>query len=188
MKTLKLYPGKNIVPLLLSLIIFIPAVIIATGIASESADSGKGLIKLNDPLDEPEYYCVDIPGFRRNLQLNKALMAHTCKPGADDETYTINYPSEGQLYMEAYDRCVEAESAADGAELFMKPCSDSPLQRFVFTEEGRIILSNGDKGDLCLYVAPGEGTPTGGPSHVRRDLMLRKCSDAEPELSLWTLP
>jgi hypothetical protein len=188
MKTIKICSGKIIVPLFLILIINISALIISTWIEFGFADSNKGMIRLNDPLDEPEYYCVDVPGFGGNLQLDSALMAHTCKPGADDEMYTINYPAAGQLYMDAYDRCVEASGATDGAGLFMKKCSDSPLQRFVYTADGRIMLSNRDQGNLCLYVAPGEGTPTGGPSHLRRDLMLKKCSESEPELSLWTIP
>ena len=176
------------VPEFVILIIFISAAIIISTVGFGFAESNKGLIKLTDPLDEPEYYCVDIPGFKQNLQLDRALMAHTCKPGADDETYTINYPSAGQMYMEAYDRCVEAESATDGAQLFMKACSDSPLQRFIFSTEGKIILDSKGSEKFCFYVAPGEGTPTGGPSHVRRDLILKKCSDAEPALSTWEIP
>lgn len=179
---------KDITPKCLIAVMFMSAVIVTTAAGIVSAQSNEGLIKLIDPLDEPEYYCVDVPGFRRNLQLDSALMAHTCKPGADDELYTINYPSTGQLYMDAYDRCVEAESASDGAQLFMKSCSDSPLQRFVFTTEGKIMLDNKGEGDFCLSVAPGEGIPTGGPSHVKRDLMLKKCSDAKPELSIWEIP
>ena len=31
------------------------------------------LIQLTDPLDEPEYYCVDVPGAGRNVRLQSAL-------------------------------------------------------------------------------------------------------------------
>ena len=89
------------------------------------------LIQLVDPLDEPEFYCVDVPGFRASLNLEGALTAHTCKPGADDELFTVGHPLAGNLYMPAYDRCVEAAGATDGAELYLKPCADDSLQRFI---------------------------------------------------------
>ena len=58
---------------------------------------------LRDPLDEPEFYCVDVAGFGSNLNLNSPLQAHTCKPGADDELFIFNHPTPGQFYMGAYD-------------------------------------------------------------------------------------
>ena len=78
------------------------------------------LIQLVDPLDEPEFYCVDVPGFRASLNLEGALTAHTCKPGADDELFTVGHPLAGNLYMPAYDRCVEADGATDGSELYLE--------------------------------------------------------------------
>ena len=50
------------------------------------------MIQLRDPLDEPEYYCVDVPGFGRSLNLEGALTAHTCKPNADDELFIYRSP------------------------------------------------------------------------------------------------
>ena len=145
----------------------------------------EGLIELVDPLDEPERYCVDVPGWGNRLNLNAALMAHTCKPGAADELFTVNHPSEGQLYMRAYDRCATAESAQAGAELFLKPCGSSALQRFSFEGDGRIRLASKS---VCLVVAKGSGQPTGGPSHLRRDLTLEPCESVEESRSRWTLP
>ena len=66
---------------------------------------------------------MDVPGFGANLNLDgalTALTAHTCKPSADDELFTVGHPEEGHLYMPAYDRCVEADGATDGAELYLK--------------------------------------------------------------------
>ena len=145
----------------------------------------EGLIELVDPLDEPERYCVDVPGLGRRLDLNAALMAHTCKPGAADELFTINQPADGQLYMRAYDRCATAESDQAGAELFLKPCDSSPLQRFTFASGGKIRLASGS---VCLAVAGGVGQPTGGPSHLRRDLTLELCESVEASRSEWKLP
>ena len=147
--------------------------------------AAEGLVRLIDPLDEPEHYCLDVPGWGRRLNLDAPLMAHTCKPGAADELFVPDRPNPGQLYMRAYDRCAAADSSRPGAEVSMKECSSSQLQRFSFADDGRIRLAGSD---LCLAVAGGEGTPTGGPSHLRRDLSLQPCGTVEPSLSIWTLP
>ena len=50
-----------------------------SGQADSDPVSTAGLIRLQDPLDEPEYYCVDVPGAGSSLNLQGALQAHTCK-------------------------------------------------------------------------------------------------------------
>ena len=89
--------------------------------------------------------------------------------------------------MEAYEMCVEADSVAAGAELRLRDCTDQPRQRFVY-EDGEIRLRDSDAETLCLAIAPGVGTPTGGPSHLRRDLELRPCGEVEAALSEWEIP
>ena len=145
------------------------------------------LIQLQDPLDEPEYYCIDIPGFRATLDLSGALTAHTCKPNADDELFTLNSPAQGQIYTAAYNLCIQADSAEAGSALYLKECSDSPLQRFEM-DNGQIQVVDTTSEALCVVVAAEEGEPTGGPSHLRRDLMLQPCLQAEPALSQWLTP
>lgn len=154
----------------------------------QSADT-VSLIQLVDPLDEPEFYCVDVPGFGSGVSLLSALVVHTCKlTGAEDEMFTIDRGSAGHLYMEEYDLCVEAEGSATGSRLYLKACSDLPLQRFELAQDATFRLLHGGPQDLCLAVAPGEGQPTGGPSHLRRDLMLQECAMTEAVLSRWQLP
>ncbi len=188
MKTGIVLSKRNILSAIAWVCICIPASLLAAQHDSDRATPAQGLIQLQAPLDEPEYYCVDVPGFRSNVQLQSALMAHTCKPGAADETFTVNHPSPGQIFMEAYDLCVQAERAEAGSELFLKACSDSPLQRFDFTADAEIRLLHPDAEELCLTVAAGTGEATGGPSHLRRDMMFQTCSDIEPERSYWTIP
>ncbi len=147
--------------------------------------AAEGLVQLVDPLDEPERYCLDVPGFRQRVRLDAPLMAHTCKPGADDELFTPHYPGPGQLYMKAYARCVAAEAAAIGASLYIRPCEGTVRQRFAFEANGRIKLAGSD---LCVAVADGRGTPTGGPSHLRRDVGLESCADVGASLSRWIVP
>ena len=136
---------------------------------------------LADPLDEPEFYCVDVAGFGVSLDVDGPMQAHTCKPGADDELFEFNRPSDGHLYLVEHDRCIEA----GGTSLYVRPCSDSPLQRFAYGDDGTLRL-NGDS--MCLAVAEGEGEPAGGRSHLRRDLLLQPCREAEPALSRWVFP
>ena len=159
-------------------------------IAAETAapsSATAGLIQLRDPLDEPEQYCVDVPGFGRSLNLQGALTAHTCKPGADDEMFLLDAPSPGQIWMPAYSMCVEASSADAGSTLHLAACSASPLQQFQYTDSALIRLASEAGEGLCLTVASGTGAPTGGPSHLRRDLTLESCDLAEAARSHWTV-
>ena len=162
-----------------------PATPSATGIDVDPATAEATLVQLVDALDEPEYYCVDVPGFGRSLQLQPALMAHTCKPGADDEMFAVNRPGPGNLYMPAYDLCMESDRTASPAQLYLRECSDSAMQRFDFDSDGRLVLSGTG---LCMAVSPEDGEPTGGPSHLRRDLIMLDCNEAESALSQWAFP
>ena len=162
-----------------------PAPPTPAAIAADPAQSKATLVQLADPLDEPEFYCVDVPGFGASLNLEAALMAHTCKPGADDEIFVVGQPGPGNLSMPAYSRCMEAEGAEPQAQLHLQECSDSAMQQFAFDADGALILSGTD---LCAAVSPEDGEPTGGPSHVRRDLLLLDCAEANPALSRWVFP
>ena len=151
------------------------------GPGAPSAVAEESLIQLADPLDEPEFYCVDVPGFQDGLRTDRPLQAHTCKPGAADELFIFNRPAPGQLYMESYELCLEA----DGDLAYTRPCTDSPAQRFTLSANGVIRLTDGER---CLAVAGGSGEPAGGLSHVRRDLRLVRCDEVEPTLSRWLFP
>ena len=142
---------------------------------------GETLIQLIDPLDEPEYYCVDVRGFGAGSQLDSPLQAHTCKPGGEDELFLVNQPAEGQLSMPAYDLCLEA----DGDAVYVRSCSDSPAQRFTISPDGTVRAGDGQ---LCLSTPPGEGEEAGGVSHLRRDLLLVDCAQGNRHLSRWILP
>lgn len=139
------------------------------------------LLQLADPLDEPEFYCVDVPGFRDSLRTDRPLQAHTCKPNAADELFIADRPETGQFLMPAYDLCMTAEEG----QVYTRPCVNTPAQQFVHRED----LTIGPAGeDLCLAVAGGQGEPAGGRSHLRRDLQLLPCSGVEPALSQWIMP
>ena len=141
----------------------------------------ESLIKLVDPLDEPEFYCVDVVGHRAGVRLDRALHAHTCKPGFEDELFVFHTPDAGQLYMKAYDLCLEAR----GNLIYLETCSDSAMQRFDFGDDGTL---RPEGTDICLAVEAGSGQQAGGVSHVRRDLMFVPCDTVDADLSRWTMP
>ena len=152
-----------------------------------STQAAAVFIRLADPLDEPEYYCLDIPGAGRGVSLDSPLQAHTCKPisEAADELFTMNQPSDLQIYMPAYDLCLASSGPGAGAILRLQSCADSPLQRFVYTPDGYILPQGQDQ--ICLVIDPRPGIPTGGPSHLRRDLYLEDCEGIEQSLARWLL-
>jgi hypothetical protein len=151
-----------------------------------NVDADSRFIRLIDPLDEPEYYCV-VLGAGRGVRLQSALQAHTCKPisTAADELFMIHHPNVGQIYMEAYDLCIEAEGAQQGSWLMLKACSESHSQFFIFSGNS-IRVSDERQDDLCFAVAPGNEIPTGAPSHLRRALTLEVCKSTEATFTGWT--
>ena len=155
---------------------------------SSTTKADRVFIQLTDPLDEPEFYCIDVPGAGPGVRLESDLQAHTCKPiaTAADELFTIDHPNQGQIYMEAYDLCVEAERARDGSPLRLRPCSNSHQQLFVFGDD-LIRLGGGRTEELCVAVAPGTGIPTVGPSHLRRALTVEVCDTIDPTLITWSV-
>ena len=143
-------------------------------------------IQLTDPLDEPQFYCLDVPGSGTAVRLQSPLQAHTCKPieTAEDELFAFDFPNDGQIYMEEYDLCVEAGEAKAGSALFFRPCSDAATQ-FFSVDIDIIRLGDGIRDGLCLSVDPAPGIPTGGPSHLRRDVTLQPCESLDPSISRW---
>ena len=142
---------------------------------------GETLIQLIDPLDEPEFYCVDVRGFGSGSQTDRSLQAHTCKPGGEDELFLVNHPAAGQLSMPAYDLCLEAEDE----EVYTRTCTDSSSQVFDIGSDGTVRTGDGQ---FCLAVTPGEGEQAGGVSHLRRDLLLVDCTEGQRHLARWILP
>ena len=78
------------------------------------------------------------PASATSLNLQSALMAHTCKPGADDEIFVVGQPAPGNLSMPAYNRCMEAEGAEPQAQLHLQECSDAAMQQFGFDADGAL--------------------------------------------------
>lgn len=149
----------------------------------------QGYFQLVDPLDEPEFYCLDIPGYKSSLKLDSPLMMHTCKQkkggNGDDELFAWNQPKSGHIQAYKYDRCAQASSTNAGTTVILKTCSDSKLQQWVITTKGQIRLANSG---LCMAAEVAAGTVAGGNSNMRRDMRLELCDTVDPKLATWTFP
>ena len=150
------------------------------GPGAPSAVAEESLIQLADPLDEPEFYCVDVPGFQDGLRTDRPLQAHTCKPGAADELFIFNRPAPDSFIWKATNFAwkLMATWPIPGPAPTRRPA-------FYLSANGVIRLTDGER---CLAVAGGSGEPAGGLSHVRRDLRLVRCDEVEPTLSRWLFP
>ena len=148
-----------------------------------------GNFRLKAPLDEPQEYCLDVFGFGTHANIEEPLSAHTCKtPGWRDASFVVDHPDIGQIYAPAYYLCAELSQVERGGHLFLKPCSDSPLQRFFYREDQKIEVQTGPGPRYCIVVHPADGIATGGPSHVRREVMMLACDTLEPQFAQWSLP
>ena len=141
------------------------------------------------PLDEPRFHCVDIPGHKARVSVERPLSVHTCKEGIwhKDELFDQAALQQGHLKMPEYGLCIEASDAKDGAKLSLKNCSRSALQIWRH-ENYRLILK--DHPDKCLTIGPEPSRLTRGgkrlPSkHTARSLALAACSKAAFERQLW---
>lgn len=109
--------------------------------------------------------------------MQSPLQAHTCKPTDNrDEQFTLR-PLAGQLYMEEYQLCLQPDEPVQGSPLYLRECSESPLQSFEIFADG--------SAQFCLAVAPGDGEVI-NPIHKRRDLSLANCDATEPDLMQWS--
>lgn len=143
------------------------------------------LISLVDQLDDPDHYCIDVAGFGAGIRLQDPLQAHTCKRTDNrDEQFTYS-SSTGQLYMEEYDLCLQPETLADGSEIYLRECSDIPMQNFNKLSDGTIRLAGDGTNLFCVAVESGAGQVI-NPVHKRRDLIVKACDGTEPSLITWS--
>jgi hypothetical protein len=141
-------------------------------------------IRLVDPLDEPEFYCLDLSGWGDHLKLEDPLQAHTCKTrGAGDQMFSVE---DGKILVGDTGRCLQVASsgkALAGSAILARACSDSAMQAFTLEEDGRISVTGSD---LCI-AAGDESTDASGPSHVWRVLSAEHCDSVSAELMTWQM-
>lgn len=165
------------------------------GTPADSGDSGTedsalteeertGRIELVDPLDEPDRYCMDVPGHDADIQLDGPLQAHSCKD-TDDQVFTIDAPLPGMVFFTNYDRCLAAASERADSPLFVRECDEAdPLQSWSLDGQARFVT--GSSGSLCATAGAESEAANGG--FLKRDLALADCAGAEAALSTWEVP
>ena len=141
------------------------------------------------PLDEPRFYCVDIPGHKDRVNLKSALVVHTCKEGVwhKDELFAPTELPNGILKMSEYDLCVTASSTVDGAQLFLRSCDRSDIQTWDYQNYRLHLKGHSDK---CLSIGSDAGRLTRGGKrrlsrHMARSLVLSTCSEVALQRQLW---
>ena len=161
-----------------------PTVEPSAATSPDAADINLVFIQWTGPLDGPQFYCLDVPGAGTIVRLHVALQDHTCKliETAEDELFAVYYPWPGQISMEAYDLCIEADGTTASSPIFLRHCSDSPKQ--IFKADSDIIrLGDGIQDGLCVAADPAPGIATGGPSHLSRDVALQPCNPLDLAIS-----
>lgn len=134
-------------------------------------------------LDEPEFYCLDLAGWGRHLQLDDPLQTHTCKlQGREDPLFKF---IDGRLTLAHFNRCLQVAGSSQttlaGSAILARDCSGHLLQRHTLDNEGRIRLTDTE---FCL-VAGAESTEASGSSHFWRTLTVADCKRATDTLVTW---
>jgi len=157
--------------------------------AQMPANSTLVFLKAFYSLDEPRFHCVDIPGHKKRVDVSRALSVHTCKEGIwhKDELFDLNSSQNGMLRMPAYDLCIQASNALNGAKLILKPCAKSELQSWDYSDYRLTLKAHPDK---CLTIGSESSKLTPGgkrlPSrNMARSLELLTCSETAFQRQLW---
>ncbi|MEM8917460.1 MAG: ricin-type beta-trefoil lectin domain protein [Pseudomonadota bacterium] len=168
-----------------------------------SAKSGyEGRIRLAYFLDEPDGYCLDVPGPVQNLFLESPTVAHTCHPDPlGDQVFRFNVEGQGLInwrYGE-HDLCLTALAAEPKSKLKLLACDNPSAQQFRYTDKGEFQLQSTS---LCVQVErtgpasrqqPSSGQDAYGRgrsvnaqyTHLMRFLELHPCGSGDPAMARW---
>tara|TARA_B110000263_G_C15183291_1_gene452594 strand:- start:124 stop:711 length:588 start_codon:yes stop_codon:yes gene_type:complete len=136
-------------------------------------------IYLLETLDESRGFCLDIKGYKSNANIENGLQAHTCYSYqgmvAVDQSFDLLRINENEFFMPSFDVCMEAESLNKSSNLRLSSCAKNELQKFIFTNEGRIQLEKNKK--LCITISQENSIEGGGgnPVHLIRNIELQNC-------------
>ncbi len=160
----------------------------------------EGRIRLARFLDEPDGYCLDIPGSADRQIPNVPMWVHTCHMfPRPDQVVTVD-PAAGLSWQAGgATLCLTAAAIEENAEFSLAPCDGRPEQRIAFTASAQMQLADSE---LCLHVASfgpspfgiptsnedeyGRGIPINPPvSHLARPLVALPCAAGDPGFSRW---
>ena len=94
---------------------------------------------------------------------------------AVDQSFDLLRINENEFFMPSFDVCMEAESLDKTANLRLRSCAKNELQKFIFTDEGKIKLEKNK--NLCITISQKNSVEGGGgnPVHLIRNIELQNC-------------
>lgn len=146
-------------------------------------------IYLENILDEPRGFCLDIVGFKSNADPNKGLQAHTCYSYqgsvAIDQGFDLQKMNEKSFYIPGFEVCMQVESTEIPSEISLNPCTGSDKQKFDFNDNGKIYLEVNK--NLCLTISKDNSRQGGGgnPVHLIRDVKIEMCDPSFEVYQRW---
>jgi hypothetical protein len=158
----------------------------------------EGRIRLTRFLDEPDGYCLDIPGGPGRRIEDVPMWVHTCHMFAWPDQ-VVRVAPEGGLVFDG-DLCLTADALEAGAGFDLAACDGRPEQDVALTDAMQLRIGGTD---LCVHVAGfgpspfglstngedrfGRGVPINPPmSHLARPLTALPCASGDPGFSRWT--
>ena len=149
-------------------------------------------IFLLNNLDENRGYCLDIKGYKTNVDPTRGLQAHTCYSYqgsiAVDQGFDIDRMNSGQFYLPGFEVCIELSTQNDKYEIKLSACDlSNDAQNLKLTDKGEITFANDPS--LCLTASDKESREGGGgePVHLIRDLSITSCDDQKKAYQRWGL-
>ena len=156
---------------------------------SQSVLVGFQFIRLTAPLDEPRGLCLDIPGHRERVRLDRALSLHSCKRGIwnNDEKFDQEAINSGKLKMPSYGLCVRPKMGQVPVKVILGGCANEAAS-WIFENAH---LKPKLKPHLCLTAGSGSPRLTPGgrrlPSrHVAKEVFLQVCDKQLEVRQSWT--
>ena len=166
------------------------------------ANGYAGRIRLIRFLDEPDGYCIDVPGGGDRIFVNMPAIAHTCHyDPLPDQVFAYNQGELGQIVWTGAEGeyCLTANSGDPGSGFQFAACDAPERQSFLFSDGGTFMLTDTD---LCLAVettgprigetatdqqdAYGRGRPVNPLyNHMARALVLAPCHSGDPSFQRW---
>ena len=112
-------------------------------------------IRLVRFLDEPDGYCIDVPGGGNRVLLQMPTIAHTCHFDAlADQVFAFNAWGNGRVVWEGGEEpvCLTADRIEQNAGFKFRECGSAPQegQQFHYLDGGALQLAGTE---LCLSVA-----------------------------------
>ena len=159
-------------------------------ITSSQADDNVE-IYLQNQLDDPRGFCIDIRGHKLKAKIDKGLQAHTCYSYqgeiSPDQGFSSHKLTKNQFILPSFDVCMEASSLTASANLRLRKCDRNKLQNFEWSNENKIYLIGNRK--ICLTVDQGQSRKGGGgsPVHLMRNLSLELCTESLNPYQTWSV-